>query len=205
MSRTFLCPSALLGFVLLSFATGDVSAQTVAPGPYYATPSWDQKLPCETTASCPRFIVLSNWNQEAVLDRETGLVWERYPLFTQLLVPPFDSGTRNWFVAANYCTTQRVGNRYGWRLPTIQELASLLDHPDGNLAFTLPPGHPFGLIFRTGETGYWTSTSVTGLSLSAWVVRFHGSPFSIAARTSDPTQPEHAVWCVRGGQGVDLQ
>ena len=33
-------------------------------GPYYATPSWDQKLPSDT-----RFIVLTNWNSEAVLDR----------------------------------------------------------------------------------------------------------------------------------------
>lgn len=46
----------------------------MAPGPYYATPSWDQQLPAAS-----RFIVLSNWNAEAVLDRETGMVWQRQP------------------------------------------------------------------------------------------------------------------------------
>jgi len=50
-------------------------AQTTSNGPYYATPSWDQKLQCDTQATCPRFIVLSNWGGAAVLDRETGLVW----------------------------------------------------------------------------------------------------------------------------------
>src|SRR5947209_5821573 len=59
-------------------------AQTTAPGPYYATPSWDQQLPAAT-----RFIVLSNWidathpsGGAGVLDRETGLVWERSPTNT---------------------------------------------------------------------------------------------------------------------------
>jgi hypothetical protein len=40
-------------------------AQTVAAGPYYATPSWDQTLACTASATCPRFIVLSNFNNEA--------------------------------------------------------------------------------------------------------------------------------------------
>jgi hypothetical protein len=55
-------------------------AQTVAPGPYYAKPSWDQKLDCTTPANCPRFVVLELRPHAAVLDRETGLVWERSPL-----------------------------------------------------------------------------------------------------------------------------
>jgi hypothetical protein len=54
-------------------------AQTVAPGPYYAMPSWDQTLPVAT-----RFIVLSNMGSNAVLDRETGLVWERSPVAAAL-------------------------------------------------------------------------------------------------------------------------
>jgi hypothetical protein len=49
-------------------------AQTTAVGPYLATPARDQKLQCDSLATCPRFVVLSNWNSEAVLDRETGLV-----------------------------------------------------------------------------------------------------------------------------------
>jgi hypothetical protein len=59
---------------LLTALCAAASAQTVANGPYYATPSWDQTLPAAT-----RFVVLSNMNAEAVLDRETGLVWRKTP------------------------------------------------------------------------------------------------------------------------------
>ena len=43
-------------------------AQTVANGPYYALPAWDQTLP-----AAQRFIVLANFNNQAVLDRKTVL------------------------------------------------------------------------------------------------------------------------------------
>jgi hypothetical protein len=102
--------------LLAGFGGTNVVAQTSAAGPYYATPSWDQKLQCDTQATCPRFIVLTNWDSNAVLDRETGLVWQRSPV----------QGTANWNNAhfqCNYVTT--TGNRMGWRLPTIQELTSL--------------------------------------------------------------------------------
>lgn len=68
--------STILALAFLTIVIGTVTAraQTTAVGPYYATPSWDQKVQCDTQATCPRFIVLSNWNSEAVLDRETGLV-----------------------------------------------------------------------------------------------------------------------------------
>src|SRR5439155_21664995 len=74
-------------FVATMMALGAGPAQAVtSAGPYYAEPSWDQQLQCDTQATCPRFIVLSNWidtshplGGAAVLDRETGLVWERSP------------------------------------------------------------------------------------------------------------------------------
>src|ERR1051325_11151454 len=74
------------------------SAQTTSAGPYYATPSWDQKLACDSAATCPRFVVLANWNNDAVLDRETGLVWDRTPLTScgGLFCTAPDSGTRNF-------------------------------------------------------------------------------------------------------------
>src|SRR5438477_12772588 len=81
-------------------------------GPYYATPSWDQKL-----ATATRFVVLTDWNSEAVLDRETGLVWEKSPSRTGA----------PWVPARMACLNKILGERKGWRLPSIPELASLID------------------------------------------------------------------------------
>ena len=102
--------------------TGRAEAAT-ANGPYYAEPSWDQKLDAAT-----RFVILSNWNNEAVLDRETGLVWERSP----------STSTFNWLDAQSHCNELIVGNRKGWRLPTIQDIASLLDPSVANPGPKLP-------------------------------------------------------------------
>src|SRR5262245_31886594 len=95
---------------------GGAAAQTAAPGPYYATPSWDQTLACTAVATCPRFVVLSNFGAEAVLDRETGLVWQRTPSVTSF----------TWLDGVSECRKLTIGNRMGWRMPSLDEIGSLL-------------------------------------------------------------------------------
>src|SRR5262245_65751828 len=112
----------ILAIGTLALTSTLTQAQTTANGPYYATPSWDQTLPSTT-----RFIVLSNMGGNAVLDRETGLVWERSPLPTMQTPIGLDPGLRSFASAQTICITRTVGGRKGWRLPTIQELASLID------------------------------------------------------------------------------
>ena len=179
-----------LGIIVLgmvAFGTSPAAAQTAANGPYYATPSWDQKLQCDTTATCPRFIVLSNWKNEAVLDRETGLVWERSP-----------SGDLDWYDAQTQCNSLILGNRVGWRLPTIQELLSLVDR-SVSPGPTLPAGHPFSNVHSSNE--YWsTNTYALNTSLAYGVDFFFGSVDNI----SNKSLLQYA-WCVRGGQGADPQ
>jgi Protein of unknown function (DUF1566) len=179
-----------LGLIVLgmvAFGTTLAGAQTTAPGPYYATPSWDQTLPSST-----RFIVLSNFGSAAVLDRETGLVWERSPSTTWI----------NWYDARTYCNSLILANRMGWRLPTIQELASLVDPSVPFPGPTLPSGHPF-----TNVPDAWTwsanSQAVNGDSSVAWVVDFQKG---IVTRNRVKTIKNYdTAWCVRGGHGVDPQ
>ena len=88
-------------------------------------PTWDNVI-----NGPGRFRVLRDFNNAAVLDRETGLVWEQSP----------DTVTRDWLVAHRFCIDRAVGNRNrkGWRLPTVQEIVSLVD-PTQNLS-SLPGG-----------------------------------------------------------------
>jgi hypothetical protein len=139
--------STTLALVILTMALAAAMAraQTVANGPYYASPSWDQTLPVAT-----RFIVLSNFNSEAVLDRETGLVWEK--------TPSASTFTQN--NANRHCQHLTTGGRMGWRMPQTAELFSLLDPSQINNSFgspaALPIGHPFvgtggGVAFRLND------------------------------------------------------
>ena len=180
----------ILGLGLLAASAVSIvvaHAQTTAVGPYYATPSWDQKIPCTGPSNCPRFVVLSNWNSEAILDRETGLVWERSPSALR----------RNWSDALGSCIRGvQAGNRKGWRLPTIQELGSLVEPGLGEGALSLPGGHPFDVQFDT----YITATTNSSGANLAW-----GVDFSSGSSTGVSKTALFLVWCVRGGQAVDPQ
>ncbi len=68
---------------------------------------------------------------DAVFDKETGLLWERSPATDRM---SFDQ-------AVVYSVTRVVARRKGWRLPALEELLSLVD--TGATDPTLPPGHPF--------------------------------------------------------------
>jgi Protein of unknown function (DUF1566) len=173
-----------LGLIALGMVVFMASAAGApkSAGPYYATPSWDQTLPSDN-----RFIVLSNMDGNAVLDRETGLVWEKSPSPTL---------STDWFNAQVRCNTLRMGGRLGWRLPTLQELASLVDPsiPFPNLR--LPADHPFSNV----QPGfYWSATTFAALASVWWGVNFSSGDVGIDDGNSN------FVWCVRGGQGPDAQ
>lgn len=157
-----------------TFAAAPASAQTFQNAPYYASPSWDQQLP-----PAQRFIVLTNWGNAAVLDRETGLVWERSPV----------SGSASWFNAFLTCRGERTGNRRGWRVASEEELASLFEG-----FYVLPAGHPFQGV--PPSSLLWTASSSEENPENAWVLLTDAGVFPKSKRE------EAAVWCVRGGAGA---
>jgi hypothetical protein len=112
-------------------------AQTAA-GTYYALPAWSQ-----TPATNARFVILSNFNNDAVLDRATGLVWTRQSVVVSALP---DDGEQ-------LCRRLAVGSRMGWRLPAISELLSLMDLTQVPSPGTprLPAGHPFMVSSVNGD------------------------------------------------------
>ena len=138
--------------------------------------SWGQKLP-----DAERFALIMN--EEAVLDKETGLVWERSPNNDKPL---------KWNNAFIHCYQKIIGGRKGWRLPTVEELASLVDSTRS--APSLPNGHPFQNVTTYD---YWSATTVVNAQDQAWRVGFSSGHVN-----TDNKQSEMFVWCVRGGQGL---
>lgn len=166
--------------IAAAMTSSPAQAQTTSVGPYYAMPSWSQTLPAAT-----RFIILSNFSSEAVLDRNTGLVWERSPATT----------LTSWSGATFGCINKNVGGQKGWRLPSIPELASLID-PSVAPGPTLPAGHHFTNV---QPDNYWSATTLADDPTLAWRVNFNVG--NVSSSFDKPNGLR--VWCVRGGMNAD--
>jgi len=81
-----------------------------------------------------------------VLDHNTGLVWLKQGTW---------SAEKNWWNTVSYCTSLYVGGVTGWRLPTKDELLSLVDKSVAGSP-KLPAGHPF---LNVAALYYWSSTA----------------------------------------------
>lgn len=164
------------------------------PGPTMKTldeipPSWHQKLAANDGAPGPNPPAGCNSSRfrcvlddEAVLDLETGLVWDRSP----------DIGTLSWSSAVAGCILREVGGRKGWRLPTVQELATIVDTTQASPA--LPSGHPF---INVQNASYWTATSNASAATFARIVGFIGGGTFTSISKTDRLN----WWCVRAATG----
>lgn len=127
---------------------------------------------------------------DLVLDKETGLIWARD---ANLI------GLQNWLDANTLCRELELGNRYGWRLPAVEELSSLLDPSQSDLA--LPAGHPFvNVQYGPGVYAYWTSTNCENPSAAAWFVNMWRGAGPHLAGLANKSTLGH-IWPVRGGSG----
>jgi hypothetical protein len=140
-----------------------------------------------TFPASQRFVVLSQFNNQAVLDKETQLVWERTP----------DPTPRTWLYADHdRCGITPIGGRLGWRLPTSFELMTLVD-PSVSSSVKLPAGHPF--IGIQPNVYYWTGTRspLPGLEDTSFAAA-KIAPVTQVARAKTVLYPDSGVWCVRG-------
>jgi enamine deaminase RidA (YjgF/YER057c/UK114 family) len=141
---------------------------------------WDQALP-----AAQRFVVLPAFNSDAVLDKETGLVWEKSPQTTAV-------------AASNVrltCANKAVGGRKGWRLPSLPELASLVDPSVASPGPTLSAGHPF---LNVQPTNYWSASANAENPSLMWGVGFGNGAVLGLSKAFD-----QRAWCVRGGISAD--
>jgi hypothetical protein len=141
-------------------------------------PSWSQKLPASE-----RFVLVLDG--AGVLDMETGLVWERSPVIR----------TYVWEDAVGHCIVFELGGRKGWHLPTIEQLASLVD-----ASGRLPSGSPFDTDCADGycvySTEYWSATTDVEDNTRNWFLNFGNGDIGRSRSAA-------YAMCVRGGQSLD--
>jgi hypothetical protein len=186
--KTILALVVFTAFIaVVMFVPGLISAGSLepsaAPAPTMKTldqipPTWSEKI---TTG---RFV--DALGGAAVLDKETGLVWEKSP----------STSTYTWISAINYCANLNVGGRKGWHLPTVEQLASLVDNSVSGSP-KLPTGHPF---LNVQSFYYWSATTYANDATVAWYVNFTNGFVGLSIKTND-----YYAWCVRGGQSHDGQ
>ena len=152
--------------------------------------SWNRHLtttgadPCNTQRfDCMLF-------DQAVLDKETGLVWQRDASQPQSA----------WGTAVEYCIQNALGARRGWRLPTADELTSLAIAFSPDPMDMPPPNSPFtGFPTVPGTQRYWTATDSALDSAFAFVVDPSTGFPQTHPKAGNGSFEERAV-CVRGGQ-----
>ena len=132
-----------------------------------------------------RFVLLSGFNNEAVLDKTTGLVWEKSP----------QPSTFTWNEARVTCNKRAIGGRKGWRLPSPADLRSLVGPFVDSPGPHLPSGHPF---VNVQPSSYWSVVPEANLpDYARYVDAFLGNVLSFIRLYNFP------VWCVRGPMKTD--
>jgi len=118
----------------------------------------------------PRFVV----QPAAVLDRLTGLYW--------LQNADIGSQAMNWQETLDHVENLQLPlpeNNMRWRLPTINELESLVDCSRHTPA--LPPGHPFENV----RDVYWSSTTSFFEPDWAWALYFNKGATGVGFKRDD--------------------
>ena len=123
---------------------------------------------------------------EAVLDKQSGLTWARNAHIANV--------TKAWQEAVKFCQNLEIGNQKGWRLPTKEELITILDTSTSGPS--LPDGHPF----KPGEghlkwRAVWTGTIYEGNSNSAYRVGIGDGRVGDELKVFD-----YRIWPVLGGK-----
>ena len=151
------------------------------PSPSPGGGAGNQTLRWDTNNTSARFTTAFTG---AVLDNNTGLVWEQSPA---IITPGL-----TWSDARIKCVDKNVGGTRGWRLPSVVELVSLIV-PDPVSGMPVIPVEFTGVQSST----YWSATTNADQSgstnVSKLIVSFDDGTVSSLAKGNTTY-----FWCVRG-------
>ncbi|ETR72611.1 MAG: hypothetical protein OMM_01584 [Candidatus Magnetoglobus multicellularis str. Araruama] len=121
-------------------------------------------------------------NDETITDTCTGLVWEKHA----------SDSIYSWENSLEFCNNKETAGFSDWRLPSKQELRTIIDYSSKN------PAIDTTLFQNQKADQYWTSTSNIASQNQAWAVNFQ-----FAEDISDSKTTPKYVRAVRGGQPQD--
>jgi len=137
---------------------------------------WNDELcinrPCDECSLLERDSCFRQKQLEIWEDPDTGLIWEKQG----------SEKTMSWYEALEYAET--LGDN--WRLPTIQELITLVDITKIN---------PACKIINTHSSGYWSSSTFAGDTYDAWCVYFGYGYVSYYSKNNN-----RYVRCIKGNK-----
>jgi hypothetical protein len=140
-------------------------------------------------------------NNGTVTDRLTGLIWLRNANCTETVGGiAKGSGVLSWtnaLVWSNNVSSGKCGLSDGsavgqWRLPTVNELQSLINAEQANSAAWL---NASGFQNVQSVSSYWSSTTYAAGTTYGWYVAMSGESINYNLKTTP-----YYVWSVRGGQ-----
>nr|WP_320009739.1 DUF1566 domain-containing protein [uncultured Desulfobulbus sp.] len=153
-----------------------------------------QRIACANTGQDGELRLGTAWPQprfalkdDLVTDHLTGLTWARTADITQGPVP-----WEQAFSAVRAWAEDHQKEKIDWYLPTINELASLVDCSRHSPA--LPKGHPFTSL----QEGYWAATTSVFETDWSWVFYTAKGALGVGYK-KDPTFWGWPVGVPRGG------
>ena len=104
----------------------------------------------------------SELSADEVRDNYTGLIWER---------DGDASGLVDWQGAVSYCESLSLGGNDGWRLPSVRELATLVDEAEvaPSINETMFPNTHYG---SRSDNWYWASHAARNNDSAHWALNF---------------------------------
>ncbi len=147
----------------------------------------------DATNQTARYYVSGTLPNAIVTDDFTGLMWEQQ----------VSNSTYFWNTSSSvgsaqaYCASLTKGGYVDWRLPTPQELQSLIDYT----IITIPPINE-GVFLDTPSSYFWTAQNYAGDVTQAWDYRFNnsgaGPNHGSGTLYFNPLSTAYSIRCVRG-------
>jgi hypothetical protein len=99
-------------------------------------------------------------DNDTVRDHKTGLVWQQINV----------EHVRDWAVAQQYCADLVLGGKADWRLPSIQELVTIIDYSRYRPA--LDPMFSIRRIGMGNTSYFWSGSTSASKPNRMWFVEF---------------------------------